>query len=926
MDPSEGAAPGRELHPSAPTASDSPSGGASSLAARRRFALLALVLFVAPLISGSQWLGAPFLQGDEQIFIAGNPDVTGAGRTEPLSRRLMGIFTRVHQDLYQPLPIFTYALEWALAADPAASIRRTDLVLHAINGLLLWWVLVDLLVRFRGPPRPAPPLDDAAAATVAWVFALLWALHPINVGVYAADMGRTHLLAAAFTLVALWCYPRARLADARGRACFGLLLACLAAAMLSKAIPGLLLVALCYELLSGGVREALRQPRLYVTAAICAAFAWLTLHTSERWGMMADADIRLFGDPLSRSLLATWIYARNTVIPAWLAPWYPPDPGTSYADPRVWGGALVAAGTLAVGSWAFRTRGFRAVTLGVAWVWGLLLPVIGLVGARTFAAQDRYLYQPLMGAGLAACVAVLEALGRLDRARATNWLRLVYAAGAVVAVGFSLLDLPLAAVTRSMIQRASQTATLFPDDPRAALFLAVSYDFSTQHDAPERRFAQAGAAADWHESTRAALRRAAELARRGARYFATPADRASFHLRTSLMMQRVGDAEGALDQALAAQSAEPDAVLGLLRLAQALWAVGRADESRRTYERLLATIAPDAANRAACFTEYGSLLLNAVREPDAARHVLARALEPLGAADAGDPTALARELARRLEQATGSDDPFLRRFASDTAYRLAAVGLARAEIRAGQGEAGFALARALQRVAPSDSEVVLVEGEYHLRSHHWPEAREAYLRVLAQDPMRYEALIGLHETCAQTGAWADAANAWRRAAAAAGAESPLQRPFSSFFVWSVACGGHPRAADFVDELLVMDPNNPFACLARAVCDSRAGRIDAALTWVRRATLGADIPQARALERAASTLAMLRARGELPPEAAIVEALVRLQSGQGDVARDVLQAFLNEQPDSEWRAQAQALLGPTSRPASAGVAPRDRAGE
>ncbi len=898
-----------------------PAVDSSGLTARRRYTLLGLVLFVAPLVAGSQWLSATFLQGDEQIFIAQNPDVTGAGRPEPLAQRLLGIFTRVHQDLYQPLPIFTYALEWALAADPAASIRRTDLVLHAINGLLLWWVLVDLLRRLRGDPPAGGRGADLSVATLAWVFALLWALHPINVGVYAADMGRTHLLAATFTLVALWCYPRAGLADAGGRYCFVALAVCLVAAMLSKAIPGLLLVALGIELAGGGLRRALASPRLYVTAAICAFFAWLTLRTSERWGMMADADIRLFGDPVSRSLLATWIYARNTLIPAWLAPWYPPDPGTAYSDPRVWGGALVALATLAIAARAARQPIGRPIALGVLWIWGLLLPVIGLVGARTFAAQDRYLYQPLMGVMLALCAAVANACARLDRPRAAGWMRFAYGGGAAVAVAFALLDMPLAAVSRSMIQRATQTAALFPDDPRAALFLAVSYDYSAQHDAPERRFARAGALIDFGENTRAALRRAAELARGGARYFATPADRASFHLRTSLMMQRVGDVEGALDQALAAQAAEPDTVLGLLRLAQALWSAGRADESRRAYDRLLATIPADAPNRAACLTEYGSLLLNAVREPGEARRVLALALAPLVAVDASDPSAVARGLAQRLDQAGHESDPFLRTFGSDTAYKLGAIGLARAEVRAGLGEAGFALIRALRRVSPEDPDVLLVEGEYHLRSHHWSEARDAYVAILARDPIRYEALIGLHETSAQTGAWPEAADAWRRATVAAGQDSPLQRPFSSFFVWSVACGGHRNAAEFADELLAIDPNNPLACLARAVCEARGGRVEAALGWAGRATLGREIPQARALERAASTLALLRARGELPAEAAIVEARVRALSGQVELAHDVLRAFVAEQPESAWRGQAELLLRATSQPATGPTATR-----
>src|SRR5262245_4335054 len=94
--------------------------------------LLGLALFAGIAWVGSPRLDAPWIQGDERIFIANNPDVTGAGRSEPLLLRVMEIFFHRHEDLYQPIPIATYAIEWAVwGSQRVFFIRQTDVLLHA---------------------------------------------------------------------------------------------------------------------------------------------------------------------------------------------------------------------------------------------------------------------------------------------------------------------------------------------------------------------------------------------------------------------------------------------------------------------------------------------------------------------------------------------------------------------------------------------------------------------------------------------------------------------------------------------------------------------------------------------------------------------------------------------------------------------------
>jgi hypothetical protein len=61
--------------------------------------LLGLVLTAAVILIGSPALDAPWIQGDERIFIANNPDVTGPSPSKPAGFRGIDIFLHTHEDL-----------------------------------------------------------------------------------------------------------------------------------------------------------------------------------------------------------------------------------------------------------------------------------------------------------------------------------------------------------------------------------------------------------------------------------------------------------------------------------------------------------------------------------------------------------------------------------------------------------------------------------------------------------------------------------------------------------------------------------------------------------------------------------------------------------------------------------------------------------
>ncbi len=594
-----------------------------------RSVLLGLLLVAAVLVVGAPGLDAPWMLGDEYIFIVNNPLVNPSASPDAapeLATRLGRIFTNVHDDLYQPLPIATFAIEWVLGNGDATIVRRNDLLLHAINALLLWWVLRRLLAGASKPyPQTTALVCDQHEAPVenrcpkgsgiasneepvrltllSWFLAAIWALHPMLVTAYASDMGRTHLLSATFSLLAIGAHERALRLGKPGW--FVATIGALLLAMLSKPVVGWLVVALVLEARHNGWAGALRSWRIWLVAVVCGVFAAVTVWTGLQSGLVEQAAEGLYGDPISRSALAVWIYARNLLAPLWLCFWYLPDPDTGWAHPLVWVGLLVAVASWAHAAWSWRRPETRVVTLGWAWCWAVLLPVIGLVGARETAATDRYFYQPLMGILLVIGGMLWRVLMPTAGLQRKAGGRVVALAGAVLLVFLGGYDLPLVGQARSPLLRAERVVELNPGDPRAELALAAAQDFSRNHQllAADRERVPAGHSqfAWFNELLVQTLTRVTQSETLPT-FFTTPAQQAALHRELAFRFRTAGAYEQGLEQAREAVALEPDSFGSWRRLAQAERSLGQYEEAAGAYARCEELLPDDPQARLVHYT------------------------------------------------------------------------------------------------------------------------------------------------------------------------------------------------------------------------------------------------------------------------------------------------------------------------------------
>lgn len=124
--------------------------------------------------------------------------------------------------LHRPIAMASFALNYYFAGSfyPSVPYKLTNIILHAINGLLIFWFMYLVLTRLgrtRTPLLTGTAGDAQNASTLlAGAIALSWVVHPIQLTSVLYVVQRMTELAALFTLLGLICYLKGRLAMLAG--------------------------------------------------------------------------------------------------------------------------------------------------------------------------------------------------------------------------------------------------------------------------------------------------------------------------------------------------------------------------------------------------------------------------------------------------------------------------------------------------------------------------------------------------------------------------------------------------------------------------------------------------------------------------------------------------------------------------------------
>ncbi len=310
---------------------------------------------------------------------------------------------------YYPMVHSTYWLEYRLWGLIPSGYHTVNILLHAVNAVLLWRVLAALHI-------PG-----------AWVAAVVFALHPVHVESVAWITERKNVLSCLFYLSAALAYLRYALgandkeAHTGSGKFYALSLVLFLCALLSKTVtstlPAALLLLLWWK--RGRIQWAdvrAMVPFFFVGIGFGLLTLWMEKHhvgaVGEAWNLSLVERLLIAGRAL-------WFYAGKLLWPSPLIFNYP----RWQIDGGAWQQYLYPAGALAVmvALWLARSRIGRGPLAAVLFFAGTLMPALGFFDVfpmRYSFVADHFQYHASIG-----LITIFASVGCLAANRLGGWGR-----------------------------------------------------------------------------------------------------------------------------------------------------------------------------------------------------------------------------------------------------------------------------------------------------------------------------------------------------------------------------------------------------------------------------------------------------------------------------------------------------------------------
>ncbi|MBL8858606.1 MAG: tetratricopeptide repeat protein [Planctomycetes bacterium] len=596
-------------------------------AARAWIASAAIVLLVglvyAPIV------GHGFVAYDTALYLTDNPYVNRGLTWDGVK----WAFTSFYAANWHPLTWLSHMLDVALYGLAPAGHHVTNVVLHAVNAVLLAWFLARATGRFGA----------------AVVIAALFAVHPLHVESVAWIVERKDVLSTLFGFAALLAWQ----VFARGgsRSAYLLALGLFASSLMSKPM----LVTLPCVLLLLDAWPSARMARGWKTLvvekipffALSAAASWITWRAQSAGGAVQGLGELAPAARLENALHSVGWYAGKTIWPDALSFSYPL---TAVSSAAIVASAVfvILASVIAFATWR------KLPWIGFGWMFfvGTLVPVLGLVQVGGQAHADRYMYVPIVGLFVALVISVdtlvREALpkrilavafvitaGILARQRLAAWessetlARRALAVAPDNHVAHNLLGWTLVEAGRSAegIVHLDKAVALEPRDPDARRNLGRALFRIGRFQEAERELQRA--LSQRPDDVRVLTDLGVLLSSHGhldagggllARAAALAGEAPDVRVALGEHLERAGDAAGAEREYRAAVELAPTHLRARIDLASACIARGRVDEARAHLDLALETdpTSPQALQLRARLRTNGGDAAGAIRDLRAA--------------------------------------------------------------------------------------------------------------------------------------------------------------------------------------------------------------------------------------------------------------------------------------------------------------------
>ncbi|HLO69520.1 MAG TPA: tetratricopeptide repeat protein [Flavipsychrobacter sp.] len=291
------------------------------------------------------------------------------------------IFTSYYLIMYQPLPVLTFAINYATTGMDPVPIHLMNVVMHLINIWLVFKFISELTEK----------------KNIALIVAFLFALHPMNVEAVSWMSARSSSMYVLFYLLALRSYVRYHKTNFQTK---HLIIAALyfIVSLFSKAqavtLPVLLFAIDYYYNRKLNAKLVLEKIPFFALSVI---FGLITIMDSDTQGNLKDGMLISYNaiDLFFMVCYSFAFYFVKLIVPANLCGIYvyPPKTGGSlpweyYASPVL---------LLAILFLLYRFRKNRTVIFGAALFFITISINIQLIPSRLFITTDRYAYFPYVG-------------------------------------------------------------------------------------------------------------------------------------------------------------------------------------------------------------------------------------------------------------------------------------------------------------------------------------------------------------------------------------------------------------------------------------------------------------------------------------------------------------------------------------------------
>jgi len=362
--------------------------------------LLLLGIAVLTFVCYHYSLENQFTNWDDQRFITENIFI----KSFSAANLKMILFHDVTGDYYNPLTILSYAINYHFAGLEPRSYYLTDIVLHILNCMLMFFLVLALLKAMARKGYFATDNGQFAVHKkwIAFFCTLAYAIHPMHVESVSWIAERKDVLYAFFYFLGMIAYLRFTEAQTKKYVWLVCVFICFLLSLLSKPMA----IVFPFSLLAidillkrdktSSIRNIIFEKLPFIAIGILSAGA--TYISTKSSGAVQEHQIFTFFQRFLFASYGFYIYILKAFIPVFQSSYYPypqlPTPGSSlpflfYVSPLI---ALLVVAIPLYLSYRAGENSFRIVLFGLIFYFFNMIIVSQIIGAGPNIMADRYSY------------------------------------------------------------------------------------------------------------------------------------------------------------------------------------------------------------------------------------------------------------------------------------------------------------------------------------------------------------------------------------------------------------------------------------------------------------------------------------------------------------------------------------------------------